>query len=659
VKNKITLQYGFVNNINDTSNLILKTSELLHMLQALKNSNVQVQPEVIQNLTSGIYNDIIKYYSTYIGETFRRNFRNGISEDNFTGDDYIDQIFHYIVRYGFDRIHTSVFKTLNFDGNINTSKIVVQFKDYKEILKMAQDLVDAPIVKNNFELLELVKEEDLNLSNIKVKENIFKIMEYFKSAGDSIKTITDVKRYVYSLDYNDIDNPRNIKLKTSEKRAVMKMLDRIHRSDERTFLEIKNSRECFKAMHNCIKPYSKFRKYKNALKVFDLVNYTKSMCTFNTITEAYRPRVLKFIKHLSLKPGILLRNMDYIIRSTKQEEIPSVIRLLQDIEFNPKLLIQIISLIRYRKDNEITPRVFNVKGTLYKSDKVLPRLENSELFEDLFIDLLKESLRGKEFIDKFSTSDDLKNFNIPFEMRDSSKFRDGTLTRGTRISFKDSKYLRLFTAWSGKNNEATNIDVDLSASFLKYNGNIDTVYYGEQSMDYAVHSGDFTCSREVKDNCITAEFIDIDLEKCKASNVQYAFGSTIVYSEDTFNDLNSFSGIMQLQDRNDIKDFINLGNSEFYIQNAGNYNVNVPFIIDFKNKEIIMIDKYSKGSSGTSATALVQEFKLMKERYITMDFSAYELLQLYIDVNNIRAGQKILDFNYASKNLDKIYSLLS
>jgi len=658
VKNKITLQYGFVNNINDTSTNTFKTSDLLHMLQALKNSNIIVQPEAIQNLTTDMYKDIIEYYTTYMGETFRRNFRNEIREDNFTGNDYIDQIFHYIVRYGFEEIDTSVFKTFDFDVCASsTSKIVVQFKDYKEILKMVQDLVDAPIVKNNFELLELVKEEDLNLSNIKVKENIFKVMEYFKSASDSIKTITDVKRYVYSINNNDINNPRNIRLKTSEKRAVMKMLDRIHKSDEMTFLEIKNSRECFKAIHNCIKPYSKFRKYKNALKVFDLVNYTKSMVTFNTITEAYRPRVLKFIKHLSLRPGVLLRNMDYIIRNIKQEEIPSAIRLLQDIEFNPKLLIQIISLIRYRKNNEINPRVFNVKGVLHKSDKVLPKLENSELFEDLFIDLLKKSLKGKEFIDKFSLSDDLKNFNIPFEMRDSSKFRDGTLTRGTRIPFKDSKYLRLFTAWSGKNNEATSIDVDLSASFLGYNGNIDTVYYGDQSMDYAIHSGDFTCSREVKNNCITAEFIDIDLEKCAKHN-QYAFGSTIIYSDNMFNDLNSFSGIIQLQDRDNIKDFINLGNSEFYIQNSGNYNFNVPFIIDFKNKEIIMIDKYSKESSGTSAVALAQEFKLMKERYIVMDFSAYELLQLYIDVNNIRAGQKI-DFNYASKNLDKIYSLLS
>ena len=292
----------------------------------------------------------------------------------------------------------------------------------------------------------------------------------------------------------------------------------------------------------------------------------------------------------------------------------------------------------------------------------------------------------KVYIDK-----KLKKYIIPSEMRNSSKAENKVFTTGTRLPLsKEAKYIRLFTAWARKDGSAGSIDIDLGGAFIKEeNGNLvmEPIAYYNQSADYAVHSGDFTSCKAYRpnsDDTITAEYIDIDLEKAKNAGFKYILTAEFVYSGDNtagnYGDMDAWSGVQLLNElRTEKRQSINLNDSLFKVKLDGKFQSHAAIAIDLETMEIVIMDQYSEESRGINVNSMARkmnEYKKLIFNASEFNENLYNLLEMYCEANeffvteDIHSADIVCSYNdeklaanqtmfNVSNNLENIINLLN
>ena len=282
----------------------------------------------------------------------------------------------------------------------------------------------------------------------------------------------------------------------------------------------------------------------------------------------------------------------------------------------------------------------------------------------------------------------LNSYVVPSEMRNFSKAENTLFTPGTRIPLeKEVKVVRLFTAWSTLNGDKANIDIDLGGAFIKENNGqltMEPIAYYRQASNYAVHSGDFTfCeSFNQEDGIMTAEYIDVDLEKAKDAGFKYVLTGEFIFGGCTnYDSMNAWSGVQLLSSmRTEKKQSVNINDSLFKVKLSGEYQSHAALAIDLETMEIVIMDQYSEDRNGMNVNSMVgkmNEFKKLifnasefseniydlilmyceaNELFITNDIQSADIIVSYDDYKGLAANQTM--FN-VSNNLENIINLLN
>ena len=240
----------------------------------------------------------------------------------------------------------------------------------------------------------------------------------------------------------------------------------------------------------------------------------------------------------------------------------------------------------------------------------------------------------------------------------------------------------MFTAWGGIEKDLS-FDIDLSASFVKGN-DVEEVAFYNQSGSLAQHSGDFTSCVKWNEKEVTAEYIDIDYVKAIKEGVDYMMTSQFIFgsggaTDDYNTEINCYSGVQLLGERRTEKSKrIDISEAFLKIKLAGAYQSHLPLAIDFKRKEIVIMDKYSQERSGGGAYAIRKDLDMFNKEYFNaLDFKTnmFDLLSVYLDANDIEIVDSIdkadtimgyndivlkdKEFFNISNNLEKIVGLLN
>jgi len=331
-----------------------------------------------------------------------------------------------------NQIKTSRYNNLKVDNLLelypkNTNFRVIDVMTTIEYHNKIIALINLPIVFGNKELLEIRSMLDMDYwelfeivkysfnEGMKVKENIFKIISLFESSeqrtlimeSNTIKTTTDVLRYIYFVTDNDytelpskdiMEYPIKFKLRTSTKKDIMLLLSNISINEDDV---LKYKKQWFRVQYN-LSPYSeKFSKFSTEL--FDILKKNPKK-TFSQKSENYKKKnkMKKLIKHLSKKPGELLRSLDYIIRNSKKKDIQVLKEHIEEINFSTKLLMQVRKWVEYRSSNSLETRTFKPKGKVFSTnEKPLDKLgSKGDVIEIALRNKLREYLKDAEDIFK-------------------------------------------------------------------------------------------------------------------------------------------------------------------------------------------------------------------------------------------------------------------
>jgi len=434
----VTVPKGYVVSYRGTG----KNSNLkgvTKMLKRAEKNNLLLSKELVQNLCTmeavdfkTIKEQFDTIYASMQGQIFRSVFATGeeIEDEAFTSEDFVEQIQHYFISYNLGEIDYEVFEIdekrkiqisnvskrkdkqdLNNTFRIIDTKTVADFRnDVKVIL-------ESPIVFGE-QQVEFIQEanrsEELsevlsNVSSIKVKENLFKLIEItgkeFVKHNDVLKTATDILRYCYFVSGFEVQNlftGVKFKLSTADKKIVMGSLDKLARKNLGNLIgDMKPYKSQWLGIATNLHPGSaKFKRFSGAQEVFEYLRNGGKIETFNSRTQKminlgdYKA----LVGHLSDKPGELLRSLDMIIRKGDKPARKKLVVKLSEIKLNPKLTIQVKKWLEFRIKNGFKERTFNIKGTpktVLKSLEPLKEKRTKKVVKTLRNTVIKH-LAGKD-----------------------------------------------------------------------------------------------------------------------------------------------------------------------------------------------------------------------------------------------------------------------
>lgn len=448
-----TLLFNFLvideKNKIDNANINIKTK--LSIFEILVTNNYIINSEFFETLLDLNKEDSdILYFSLKTklnspkGVFFKNSFatKSKIKNEKMDYNDYFDQIFDYFLNYGLEMPNVNLLKEKSKNKrdvqvkekskNIKKLNKKIDIISKEELNKKIENTIFMPIVFGETEkdFLETFYNIDSNLifnyslNNIKIKENILYFLRLMNLeeiiSNHLLKTTNDILRYIYLI--NDLPNAvtlskedfdimkihkEYIKLKTSEKKKIFNLLNIIIKKDfERAYEEmyIKSSqwKYILKHMYPLSKQYNIYRDMQNMVY---LLNNNIKVQNFNS-------KKTELMKNVSIIPfidlhinknrfGDLFRNLDFVIRNSNEKELNYLILQLDENKekINIKLLIQVLSYLKYRTINDIDVRYFNAKDKLKKiEDKPLKKLDENDVkkIEKLFFNILKFNFYGKE-----------------------------------------------------------------------------------------------------------------------------------------------------------------------------------------------------------------------------------------------------------------------
>lgn len=266
---------------------------------------------------------------------------------------------------------------------------------------------------------------------------------------------------------------------------------------------------------------------------------------------------------------------------------------------------------------------------------------------------------------KVKIDNNLKNICVPLNVKNIA-LCDNYLTRGTKIPVKSDK-IRVFIAWKAKDNKKAQIDLDLGCSYN--NGeSVKTLDWRNRQTFFGKHSGDFTFCRDFnpKTGIITAEYIDIDLNKLKSGFITF---NVIIYNGLSFDEFDAYFGYLPISENP--QKALNLNDAYFTMKLTGKEsNKYVGLSFDVSNKNLIVISEFVQNTSfGSTSDNINNDFynnyyKNIKslywffEKYCEAKF--YDIVDYNYDilVSATEKGENVYNISEHSKELEDLFTKL-
>lgn len=472
-----------------------------------------------------------------------------------------------------------------------------------------------------------------------------------------VKTATDVLRLAFAFSGVEFPKKGSLKLTNKQRKIVSALLDNIKNPLE----DLKLYRREWLIVSKIIHIGSNKNKYPNAFLAIDkLRNNEKSIRTFNSLVEEQYKRMSSanldnLLKLLMTRPGIFARQLDFLLRKSKDSE--KVLNAFEIVskEISSSVLVSLKGFFQNR--NIASSRFFVPKGNVSKIFKEETEILIPALSEEVYkrvnyiIDNALSSAYEKVEAKNVYIDPSLKNILVPTALRSSSKTMN-LLTRGSKIPFVCDKTIRMFLWWENAliDNVERRTDVDLSAVALDKDFNIVT-YLDYTSLEdlNSKHSGDFT-DAPIK-NGGASEFIDIDKSAFLEKGIRYVVMNVFVFSDQNFSDLNCFAGIMSKDDPTILFDVKTI--KEKFTLSSETTSC-APLIIDLEENCLIWADFsmtsrniHSVAGNKTGISNICEYVSSMNKNKM----SVYDLLKHHIskDTN--------IDEIYQNTTYDKVYDL--
>lgn len=458
--------------------------------------------------------------------------------------------------------------------------------DIKTYLEVTKDISAVPGHITNKEILAFT-------ASILIKNDI----KWCEEVYHLFKTATDVLRLCVALSDGDVslaENTKFINLKRSQRRFILSLFENAGNIEE-DMIRYKN---VYIRLGEKLHPGEYAHKYPKTVEAFNKLRNNIKIETFNSITEDLikRNSVRELTEHLKTRPGEFARRLNVLFTlSVKNVDDDYILDNFEEVadQVSTAVLLQVMTYFKFR--NEVDDkRAFFIKGNTANV-----KIINNELCKlDEYIQANVRLICAKVLIDRFGQlpplgkvyiAEKLSDYIIPFSQRSASKALK-TIVRGSKIDFEnDTQYLRFFLYWKNKNQR---VDVDLSAGLFNKDWKClgEIAYYDLKNEEMnCCHSGDFVSAANG-----ASEFIDIDIEKCKAAGVQYVAMTVHSYTETLYSDMEEcFAGWMS---RNGIRsgEVFEPKTVENRIDLTSKSLISIPLIIDIVNKKIIWCDLASK-----------------------------------------------------------------
>lgn len=422
------------------------------------------------------------------------------------------------------------------------------------------------------------------------------------------RTATDLLRLIVGLSGGDITLNKPSKIKNLPRKYYRIFMDVMNNMEEKYVLEdMFKYKEQWKAVIEKMHPFK-----------FNGIRYHKAQRCFKAIVTSDKPKTFMgevndlikagFIsdaaEKLSIKPGMMARHLDHLLREGNDEERAVVLKQFSKVagDLNIPLLIQVRDHFIERSGNK-KDRFFKVKsGKLWMDEaadwKDIPEDVCNSVVSicEFAISLLSHD---KGYIGDVYIHPSFDGYVIPTSQRQTNSARP--CATGSRWKLKDdTKTIRLFTWWTNTN-RGDRVDVDLSLSLMTDNMekprltvlNYHNIRLSSSNGFVAVHSGDITNGGS-PDGVGVTEFIDIDIEKAISAGYRYAVMSVVNFTDTSFDLFNSSAGVMEVktnleESHTGDKLFIPT-NVDINIDITSDSRTVLPAMVDLVTREIIWCD---------------------------------------------------------------------
>ena len=492
--------------------------------------------------------------------------------------------------------------------------------------------------------------------NIPQKEQLALVIGLYKQFNKDLneltsclRTATDVLRTAVIMSGGDVSLAKPTKFRKFSRRERKFFLAALENANNITE-DMLRYKERWKCLGFLIHPEDYKDKFPKTYQAFDVLRNNLPFSTFNGKVE-------KLIKTgdtknagilLASRPGEFARRLDSLLRKTDE---PGVIinqfaAATGNGHISTPVLLQVKAHFSHRRSGPNVLRTFFPKGNVAKIQAVQNNIEeiDNQYLKDI-IDIVDYDLENRfkqlPSLGNVYLDENLKNYNIPFAQRSTSKALK-TIARGSRIPFEEDKnIIRFFIHWRNKSDgRNTRVDIDSSAIFydstFRELGTVAWYDRGLKNKDYAAHSGDITDAPKG-----ASEFIDVDINKALQHKVRYVMHEIHCYNHPNFLEIpECFAGWMLRENAQAGKIFeARTVQNRFDI--TSELPVCIPLIIDIKNKEVIWADIAFKGSgysndarftSNCNAVLLQSILNLVKP-------TVYDLLEIHTKARGKRVDK--------------------
>lgn len=363
--------------------------------------------------------------------------------------------------------------------------------------------------------------------------------------GDHVKTATDVLRIAVAMSGGDVSLASPCKFGKIRRPERALLLGWIERSESRTEDMLRRKGRWIR-LGERLHPAEYAKRFPQTAAAFDVIRNDRPFETFNGKIEAalIRKDTAAVVDLLEARPGELARRLDLLVR-TGQDPAAVVERFRsRAAQVSTPVLLQVMTHFGHRGEPN-SLRAFFPKGSVakvYAISKPLPNLPKGTADEIasicewvLFERFSKLPPLGDCYLDER-----LRSYLTPFSQRSASKALR-TLVRGSRLPLPDCTTLRFFVWWK---NGTSRVDIDLSAAMFDADfGLVSQLAYYNLTDFGAHHSGDIVDAPKG-----AAEFIDVDIAKCRERKVRYVVMCLNSFTEQPYCDLpECFAGWMGRQ----------------------------------------------------------------------------------------------------------------
>jgi len=417
----------------------------------------------------------------------------------------------------------------------------------EETLRLYHQLAGSPVPANETDLALLKELAEVCLADpqpekIPVRENKALINQVRLENGAEVlaDTVTDLLRLATALSGGDVtlETPTKFKsIRRPVRRALLAALDTVVGKDPAKLADVNQYREPWKRLGERLHPHE-FGQFTNAAEVFAVARGDKTVRSLAAKVEIALSggNTSEAITILAKAPGMLVRNLDRLLRSASEDEIDQLLETLSAVL--GKVSGRVILSVREQLQNRLTPgnaRIFaNSKGKAW----VMPdeRAPLPEAATRQLLQLLDEEIvRRLPEVGSITAAPEALNLALPLSGKNQAAGY-AVMPRGS-IQAVEGEILRFFVYWK-QHHERT--DYDLSVLLLDENfQQAGWVSYTRlrDEQGYSLHSGDITSAPGG-----ASEFIDIDLSRIQAA---YVVPQVNVYSGEGFAEVEeAFFGFM-------------------------------------------------------------------------------------------------------------------